>query len=180
MSLLRVVCTWFDVRWIDPSLSYLQKLFSRHFKSIFDFSRLIWSRKVRQRLTKTQKFRESQLALKNKILPFARCLRLSFTATFCNSMIWCALDSPGPGKPFKYLERYHITSRKILEPPEVKKCAQNWKNWEISRVSIDSQKTRFSRHFWAHFWLQVALTFFSIGDMVTSKVFKRSSWTRVV
>ena len=47
------------------------------------------------KLTKTQKFRKSQLALKNKIWSFARFLKLSFP------------------------ERYHITHRNFLETPEV-------------------------------------------------------------
>ena len=64
------------------------------------------------KLTKTQKFRESQLPLKNKILSFARLPRLSFTSTFRKVMIWCALDSTGQGQSFKYLECYPISRRK--------------------------------------------------------------------
>ena len=118
----------------SPYLGQPFKYLEQHQITHRKFFRGTWSQKVHQKLTKTQKFRESQLALKNKILSFARFLRLSFTATFRNVMIWCALDSPGPGQSFKYLERYHITRWKILETSEVKKCAQNWRKnlvfWE--------------------------------------------------
>ena len=63
-------------------------------------------------LIKTQKFRESQLALKNKIWSFARFLKLSFTSTNRNVTISCALEILGVGQPLKYLERYHITRKK--------------------------------------------------------------------
>ena len=58
-------------------------------------------------------FRESQLALKNNILSFARFPRLSFTSSFFDVMIWCALDNPRLRQSFKYLERYHIIRKKI-------------------------------------------------------------------
>ena len=78
------------------------------------FFRATWSWKMSQKLTKNQKFRESQLAPKNKIWSFARFLKLSFTSTVHNVMIRCVLDSPGPRKPFKYLGHHHITHRKFF------------------------------------------------------------------
>ena len=66
-----------------------------------------------QKLTKTQKFRESQLALKNKIWSLARFLKLSFTSTVRNGTIRCALESPGLGQPFNYFERHYITRKKF-------------------------------------------------------------------
>ena len=143
------------MRWIDLSLGYLQNFF-RHFKGIFDFSRLIWSQKVCQRLTKAQKFRESQLALKNKILSFARFLRLSFTSTFRNVIIWCALDSPGLGQSFNYLKRYRTMRRKIFRVswsqkvrPEltIKSC--------FLTVNWDSRNFLIFVSFKRTFWLQV-------------------------
>ena len=97
-----------------------------------------------QRPTKTQKFRKSQLALKNKIWSLARFVKLSFTSTVRNVTIWCALESPGLGKPFKYLERYHITSKKafratwswkcliscFLEPTETFEISEFWSVFE--------------------------------------------------
>ena len=101
-----------------------------------------WSQKVRRKLTKTQKFRESQLALKNKILSFARFPRLSFTSTFHNVMVWRALDSSGLGQSFKYLERYHITHRKNFRAiwsqkvrPELRKNLVFWKSIETLEIS---------------------------------------------
>ena len=83
---------------------------------------------MRQKLTKTQKFRMSHLALKNKILSFARCPTLSCTATFRNAMILCMLDSPDSGQPFKYQEQRSrkmesfqtLTSSNLLTYSQVK------------------------------------------------------------
>ena len=59
-------------------------------------------------------------------------------------MIRCALESPYLGQPIKYLERHHITHKKFLEPPEVKKCAPKTdENTEISGVSVGSEKQDF-------------------------------------
>ena len=88
------------------------------------FFRDTWNWKP-QKLTKTQKFRESQLALKNKIWSFARFLVLSFTSTVRNVTILCALESPHLEQPFKYLGHYHIIHRNFLEPPDVEKCPKN-------------------------------------------------------
>ena len=98
----------------SPYLGQPFKYLGHHHITHRKFFRATWSWKMPQKLTKTQKFRESQLALKNKIWSFARFLKLSFTSTVRNVMIWCALDSPGLGQPFKYLERYHITHRKFF------------------------------------------------------------------
>ena len=91
-------------------LKYLKRHHITH-RKIF---RATWSQNVRQKLMKPQNFRESHFALKNKILPFARFLRLSYTSSLRNVTIWCALDIPGLGKPVKYLERHHITHRKFF------------------------------------------------------------------
>ena len=121
-----------------------------------------------QKRTKTQKFRESQLALKNKIWSLARFLKLSFTSMVRNFTIGCALESPGLEQPFKYIERYHITRRNFLEPLEVKKC--------LKSCFLETTETFEISEFWSVFeaffnfrWLQKLFT----GDMITFKVFKR-------
>ena len=98
----------------SPYLGQLFKYLEHHHITHRKFFRATWSWKMPQKLTKIQKFRESQLALKNKIWSFARFLKLNFTSTVRNVMIWCALDNPGLGQPFKYIERYHVTHRKLF------------------------------------------------------------------
>ena len=98
----------------SPYLGQPFKYLEHHHTTHRKIFRATWSQKVRQKLMKTQKFRESQLALKNKILSFARFLRLSSTSTLLNVLIWCALDSPALEQPFKCFERQHITRRKIF------------------------------------------------------------------
>ena len=96
--------------YLGQPFKYLERYHITH-RKIF---RATWSQKVRQKQMKTQKFWESQLALKNKILSFARFLRISSTSTLPNVLIWCALDSPALEQLFKYFERQHITHRKIF------------------------------------------------------------------
>ena len=98
----------------SPYLGQPFKYLERHHITHRKIFRATWSQKVRQKLMKTQKFRESQLALKNKILSFARFLRLSSTSTLLNVLIWCALDSPALEQPFKCFECQHMTHRKIF------------------------------------------------------------------
>ena len=115
------------------------------------FFRATWSWKMPQKLTKTQKFRESQLALKNKILSFSRFLKLSFTSTVRNIMVWRALDSPGLGQLFKYLGHYHIIRRSFLETPEIEKYPKNWPRLRNFESLSWLWKTRFGilRVFWS-------------------------------
>ena len=87
----------------SPDLGQPFKYLGHHHITHRKFFRATWSWKMPQKLTKTQKFRESQLALKNKIWSFARFLRPSFTSTVRNVTIWCALDSRALCQPFKYL-----------------------------------------------------------------------------
>ena len=110
----------------SPGLGQPFKYLGHHHITHRKFFRATWSWKMPQKLTKTQKFRESQLALKNKIWSFARFLKLSFTSTVRNIMIWRALDSPGLGQPFKYLGHYHITSKKVFRATWSWKCLKNW------------------------------------------------------
>ena len=153
----------------SPYLGQPFKYLDRHHSTHRKIFRATWSQKVRQKLMKTQKFRESQLALKNKILSFARFLRLSSTSTLLNVLIWCALDSPSLEQLFEYFESQHITHRKCLEPAKVRKCAKSW--WKLRNSESLSWlwQTRFC--------LLRVLTSdgsknFSIGDMLTFKVLK--------
>ena len=165
------------IRWVLESL-YLGQPFrylGHHHITHRKICEATWSQKVRRKLTKTQKFRESQLALKNKILSFARFPRLSFTSTFRNVMIWCALDSPGLGQSFKYLERYHITHRKNFRATWSQKVRPElMKNscfWELLRLS----KFLNFRQFWAQFLTSGDSKIFSMGEVITLKVFRRLS-----
>ena len=99
-----------------------------------------WSWKMPQKLTKTQKFRESQMALKNKILSFARFLKLSFISTVRNITIWCSLESPDIG----------WTVKKFLEPLEVEKRKKKWPKLRNFESLSWLWKTRFGllRVFW--------------------------------
>ena len=92
----------------SPYLGQPFKYLERHYITHRKIFRATWSQKVRQKLMKTQKFRESQLALKNKILSFVRFLRLSSTSTLLNVLIWCALDSSALKQPFKFFKRQHM------------------------------------------------------------------------
>ena len=131
--------------------------------------RATWSWKMPQKRTKTQKFRESQLALKNKIWSLARFLTLSFTSTSRNVTIWCALDNPGLGQPFRYLERYHISRRKFFRDTwSWKNSSKTDQNSEISKVSVGSEKTVLR-----HFSTSGGSKKFSTGDMISFKVFQR-------
>jgi len=87
----------------SPHLGQPFKYLGHHHINNRKFFRDTWSWKMPQKLTKTQKFRESQLALKIKICSFAHFLRPSFTSTVRDVTIWCALDSPALCQPFKYL-----------------------------------------------------------------------------
>ena len=120
------------------------------------FFRATWSWKMTQKLIKTQKFRESQFAPKNKIWSFARFLKLSFTSTVHNVTIWCALESLGLGQPFKHLERYHIMRKKVFRG--------TW-GWKMLEKLTKTQKLRKSQlalknKIWDIFQLQVGLKTF--------------------
>ena len=100
-------------------------------------------RKERQKVSKTQKFRESQLALKNKILSFARFQKLSFTSTFRNVTIWRALDNLDLGQPFKYLEPYHITRENVFRA--------TW-SWKMPQILFSEPTETFEiSEFWSVF-----------------------------
>ena len=130
------------------------------------YFRATWSWKMPQKLTKTQKFRESQLALKNKIWSFARFLKLVFTFTVRNVMIWCSLESSGLGRPFKYLERYHITRKKVFRALKLKNAWKTDQNSEISKISVGSEKQDLR-----HFSTSGGSKKISTGDMITLKIF---------
>ena len=117
------------------------------------YFRATWSWKMPQKLTKTQKFRESQLALKNKIWSLARFLTLSFTSTVRSVTIWCSLESPGLGQHFWYLERYNITRRNVF------RATWSWKMPQILffKANWDSRYFWVLVSFWGIFQLQVAL-----------------------
>ena len=127
---------------------------SYHQQKVF---RATWSWKMPQKRTKTQKFRKSQLALKNKIWSLARFVKLRFTSTARNVTIWCALESPGLGQPFKYLERYHITRRKFFRATWSWKMPQKLTKTQNFRTSQLALKNKI----WGIFQLQVALKTFS-------------------
>ena len=112
-SLLRFVMSWFDVRWKALVSGDLLNTLSVIISPVKKFLEP-WSWKMPEKLTKTQKFRKSQLALKNKIWSLARFLKLRSTSLILNVTIWCALDNLGLGQLFKYLERYHITREKVF------------------------------------------------------------------
>ena len=71
----------------SPYLGQPFRYLEHHHIAHTKFFKATWSQKVRRKLMKTQKCRESQLALKDKILSFTRFLRLSFTSTFRDVMI---------------------------------------------------------------------------------------------
>ena len=98
----------------SPHLGQPFKYLGHHHITHRKFFRATWIWKMPQKLTKTLKFWEPQLALKNKIWSLARFLKLSFTSLVLNVTIWCALDNFGLGQPFKYLERYDITRKKVF------------------------------------------------------------------
>ena len=80
-----------------------------------------------QKLTKTQKFRKSQLALKNKSWSLARFLKLSFTSTVCNVTICCALDSPGLRQSFESKKNMGIKFF-LFKKGNKKTCAEYFAN----------------------------------------------------
>ena len=153
-SLVRNVTIWCALN--SPGLGQPFKYLGHHHITHRKFFKDTWSWKMHQKVTKTQKFRKSQLALKNKISSFARFLKLSFSSKFCDIMIWCALDSPGLGQHLKYLERYHITHRKFF------RATWSWKMPQklFFRASWDSRNFCVFISFWRTFWLQVALKIF--------------------
>ena len=137
----------------SPHLGQPFKYLRHHHITHRKFFRDTWNWKIPQKLTKTQKFRESQLALKNKISSFAHFLKPSFTSTVHNVTIWCALDSTGLEQSFKYFERYHITRRKVFRA--------TW-SWKMPQKLTKTQKFRKSHlalknKIWGTFQLQVVL-----------------------
>ena len=153
------------------------KYLGHHHTTDRNFFRDTWSWKMPQKLTKTQKFRESQFALKNKILSFARFLRLSSTSALRNVMNWYALNSPGLGQHFKYLERHHITYKNIFRA--------TWSQNDRQKL-MKTQKFRESQldlRFHQCYLLTKFLTsggskIFSLCVMITLKVIKRLPETR--
>ena len=77
------------------------------------FSRAPWSQKVSQKPDESQKFRESQLALKSQIFYFPLIPKRSFISTHRMTMFLCALKTPDLGQAFTQLVRFHITHRKV-------------------------------------------------------------------
>ena len=151
--------------YLGQPFKYLERHHITH-RKIF---RATWSQKVRQKLMKTQKFRESQLALKNKILSFARFLRLSSTSTLLNVLIWCALDSSALKQPFKYFKRQHINHWKIFRDI----WSQNAQKINLVCQSQLRLSEFLSFHqFLAHFLTLAGSKNFSMGDMLTFKVFE--------
>ena len=108
--------------------------------------RATWIQEVRQKLMKSQKFRESQSALKNKILPLTRFVRISSISTLRRVKNWCALDIPDLEQPFEYLERYHKTHRKIFRA--------TWSQNSHQKVRQKLMKTqiqlKLSKFLWFH------------------------------
>ena len=156
----------------SPYLGQPFKYLEQHHITHRKFFRGTWSQKVHQKLTKTQKFRGSQLALKNKILSFARFLRLSFTSTLHNVMNWRALDSPRLGKPFRYLEHYHITHRKVFRVTWSQKVGQKLTKNLFFRANWDSRNFWVLVSFWWTFWLQVPLKNFLLVIWCCSRYLK--------
>ena len=140
----------------SPYLGQPFKYLGRHHITHRKVFRATWSSKMPQKLTKTQKFRECQLTIKHKIWSFARFLKLSFTSTVRNMMIWRALENPGLGQPFKYLGHYHIIHRKFF------RATWSWKMPQILffRANWDFQNFWVLVRFWGIFQLQVALKMF--------------------
>ena len=166
-STVRNVTIWCALE--SPHLGQPFKYLGHHHITHRKFVRATWSWKMSQKLTKTQKFRVSQLALQNKIWSFVRFLKLSFISTNCNVTIWCALDSPGLGQPFKYLERYHITRRKVFRG--------TW-SWKMLQKLFFQSQLNLSKflsfgQFLRHFSTSGGSKKFSMSDMMMSKVFKR-------
>ena len=77
--------------YLGRPFEYLEYCDITHRKNFRD----TWNEKVRQKMMKSQKFRQSQFAQKNKNLHFALFPRLISTTTLRNVMIWCALDRIG-------------------------------------------------------------------------------------
>ena len=165
---MRNVTMWCALE--SPGLGQAFKYLGHHHITNRQFFRATWSWKMPQKWIKTQKFRESQLALKNKIWSSARFLKLSFTSTIRNVTIWCALESPSLGQPFKYLERYHITRKKVF------RATWSWKMPQILffRANWDFRNFWVLVSFWGIFNFKCLWNFFA-GDMMTFKVFQRLS-----
>ena len=72
-----------------------------------------------------------------------------------NVTIWCALERPGLGQPFKYLGHYHVTSKKVLEPLEAEKCLKNWPKLRNFESLSWLWKTRFG--LWRVLWILASL-----------------------
>ena len=92
----------------SPDLGQAFKYLGRYHITHRKFSRANWSRKVSQKLDESQKFRESQLALKSQILYFPVIPKRSFACTRRMIMIRCVLENPDLGQAFKHLWRYHM------------------------------------------------------------------------
>ena len=101
-----------------------------------------------QKLTKTQKFRESQLALKNKIWSFARFLKLSFTSTVRNVTICSNFIIFADSRHVKYLsdrsqeERGRWWGRNVYEwicgvIYGMQKGGAEWKNTLAYRLTTE-------------------------------------------
>ena len=155
----------------SPDLGQPFKYLRHHHITHRKLFRATWSWKMPQKLTKTQKFRESQLALKNKIWSLVRFLKLSFTSTSRNVTIWCALDIPGLGQPLKYLECYHITRRNFFRA--------TW-SWKMPQKLFFQSQLRLSKFLsFGQFLRNISTSGgskkFSTGDMITFKVYKRFS-----
>ena len=120
----------------SPDLGQPFKYLGHHHITHRKFFRVTWSWKMPQKWSKTQKFPESQLALKNKIWSLVRFLKLSFTSTSRNVTIWCGLESPALGHPFKYFVHYHITHRKVFRA--------TW-SWKMPQKLTTTQKFRKSQ-----------------------------------
>ena len=159
------------------------------------FSRATWSWKVSQKLVESQKFRESQLALKSQILYFPLILNRSFISTHRMIMIWCLLDSLDLGKAVKQLGRYHVTHRKFSRAPWSRNVSQKLdesQKFRESQLALKSQILYFpiilkrsfiSTHRMIMIWC--SLDSFDLGKVfkqlgryhITHRKFSRNTWS---
>jgi len=94
---------------LRQAFQYLQRYYITHRK----LSRAIWSQKSFWKIDESQKFRESHLALKSKILHSSLMMKYDYTSTHRMALTRCVLKISNPVHFLKHLWCYHITQGKF-------------------------------------------------------------------
>ena len=92
--------------------------------------------KCPKKWSKLRNFESLNWLWKTRFVFFAGFLRLNFTSTIRTVIVWRILEHPGIGQPFKYIERYHVTHRKIFRAT---------RSWKMFQKRTKTQKFRDSQ-----------------------------------